>query len=91
MGDYPAIGAATRWRAVGDYSANTGGPRRRPQQPAIRRKLWPFLVDGGADRAPAGSRGGSEALERLMESRESIQLNLAELRRKVAEETPNDG
>ena len=47
--------------------------------PEIRKRLWPFLEDTRRKRAPAADP--QAALDRLLESSESILINLAELRK----------
>jgi hypothetical protein len=49
----------------------------------VREKLWPFLEPGSV-RRPGGGRPANEALENLLQSRESIVLALAAVRRKEA-------
>ncbi|HKQ19472.1 MAG TPA: hypothetical protein VJW75_06960, partial [Candidatus Eisenbacteria bacterium] len=51
--------------------------------PEIRRRLWPFLEDTRRKRGP--TRDAQAALDRLLESSESIAINLEELRRAQAE------
>ena len=53
----------------------------------VRTKLWPFLRD---DRAVRGSPSGAEvqpAVDRLLQSQASIQINLEEIRRRMRGET----
>ncbi len=46
---------------------------------AVRKTLWPFLEEGRPPKPAAPA--GREVVDRLLQSHESIQLNLAELRR----------
>ncbi len=47
---------------------------------SIREGLWPFLEDDRGEKSASGSR--EQILADLMRSNQSIELNLAELRRK---------
>ena len=53
----------------------------------IREGLWPFLEDDRRERRASGSR--EQILADLMRSNQSIELNLAELRRKSDEPNPS--
>ncbi len=58
--------------------------------PEIRRPLWPYLEDSRA-RRPERSRPPEEVLHELLESSESIIINLEELRKSRKERETTDG
>jgi len=55
----------------------------------IRDRLWPFLGDDVA-RRPASGRSREQVLDELLQSNESIMLNLRELRKRMGQKTPGE-